>query len=161
MRLSPFLIFCLSLISPFLARATSVLEASWQYDKSPVVIDITEFNGKVSFQTESYYPGGQAVQWYFQFSLPEDGDAQPGLTLEGRVRSQDGISGCLFSGPAKAQLQADGSLKIHYPLLTHHRENRWSREDGGGYYRDRYHLISTECVIDQKNWVTARLTKVP
>jgi hypothetical protein len=85
----------------------------------------------------------------------------------------------VFDERAEAKMESSGSLKIHFPLLTYHRET-WSVRDGnGGYYEERtidwngwgwvetnygfpierFRVISSECVIDQRNWITNTLAK--
>ncbi|WII72533.1 hypothetical protein QJS83_01445 [Bdellovibrio sp. 22V] len=161
------------------AVAASNLEGEWSSVDGRAVVSLIEFDGKLTMNTRSYYPNGAPSDYFFEFRVPQDRDVEPGEILQGRLRSIDGYYGCVFDEPAKAQLTHDGKLKLHYPLLTFHRETRSVRQGvGRGYYREidwtgwgwveryysfpieRYRVISCECVIDQRNWTTGILVPV-
>lgn len=160
--------------------STNSLEGNWRTADDAKLIPIAEFHGLVTLNTISYHNNGASVNWFFQFSLPSpQRDLAPGEILSGRVRSVDSYYNCVFDEPAQAQLQKDGVLKIHFPLLTYHRETRSVRERRRGYYErrtidwdgwgwvetrysfpiDRYRVLNSQCVIDQRHWVTRVLTK--
>lgn len=173
-----FSLISLCLLFPVISPAASAVEGSWRTSDGSKLVEITEFNGSATLSTTSYYDNGAAVTWFFDYRLPKGRDIQVGETIQGRVRSVDGYYNCVFDERGEAKLEANGVLKIHFPLLTYHRETRSVRE-GGGYYHerrvdwdgwgwtetrygfpiDRYRVISSECVIDQRNWVTNTLTK--
>lgn len=165
---------------PFAGFAASSLEGNWRSLSSSQMVTISEFDGSLTFKAQSFYADGSPVDWFFQFQLPPGRDAAAGEIVSGRVRSVDGYYNCVFDESAKAQLQKDGTLKIHFPVLTYHRETRSVREPGPGYYEtrhyidwngwewvstryffpvDRYRVISSQCVVDQRNWVTNILAK--
>ena len=170
--------FALFLVAPLFSPAASLMEGSWKSSDGSKLVEITEFNGSVTFSTTAYYNNGAEVNWFFDYRLPKGRDAQVGETNKGRVRSVDGYYNCVFDESAEAKLESNGILKIRFPLLTYHRETRSVRE-GGGYYHerrvvwdgwgwtetrygfpvDRYRVVSSECVVDQRNWVTNTLTK--
>lgn len=168
----------LVLFTSFFAQARS-LEGAWQSEDGSTTVRLYEFNGLLTLNTRSYYSNGAPSDYFFEFKVPTDRDVEPGEILQGRLRSLDGYYGCVFDEPAQAQLAQDGRLKLHYPLLTFHRETRSVRENGGrGYYReidwtgwgwveriysfpiDRWRVISCECVVDQRNWSTGVLVPV-
>lgn len=163
---------------PTLTFAASSFEGHWRTEDGAKLVFISEFDGSVTMNTMSYYSDGTPVNWFFQFKLPVGRDVVGGETISGRVRSVDAFYNCVFDEKAQTQLQADGVLKVHYPLLTYHRETR-SRRENRGHYREthidwndwgwvetrysfsieHYRVISSQCVIDQRNWVTKILTK--
>lgn len=170
-------VFVISFFLVLTAEARSVLEGSWQTADGAKIVRLVEFNGKVTLNTRSYYHNGAPSDYFYEFQLPAHRDVKPGEILQGRLRSLDGYYGCVFDEVAQAQWTREGTLKVHYPLLTFHRETR-SVRDGrpGRHYRrvvdwngwgwvetvysfpvERWRVISSECVIDQKNWVTNEL----
>lgn len=165
----------LSLIG-FSAQAGSNLEGTWMSEDGKATVRLVEFNGRLTLNTRSYYYNGAPSDYFFEFRVPTDRDVRPGEILQGRLRSLDGFYGCVFDEEAQAQLTEDGKLKLHYPLLTFHRETRSVRQGiGHGYRRvidwngwgwvetvyafpiERWRVISCECVIDAKNWSTGVL----
>ncbi len=155
------------------AFAGSVLEGIWENYERTARAQFIEFDGKLTMNTRSYYSNGAPSDYFFEFNLPKHREVQPGEVLEGRVRSIDGYYGCLFDEPAKAQLAHDGTLKLNYPLLTFTRETRSVRDSVGRHYErivdwngwgwverihsypvERWRVISNECVIKGRNWVT-------
>lgn len=171
------LLVILGLFVGMSAQARSVMEQPWQTADGNQIVRFVEFNGKLTLNTRSYYPNGAPSDYFFEFYMPVRGDVQPGETLQGRLRSIDGYYGCVFDEPAQAKLTTEGTLKLHYPLLTFHRETRSVRDGNGGYgYRrsiewngwgwvesiyhfpiEKWRVISSECVIVQRNWVTNEL----
>lgn len=158
------------------AGAASTLDGFWQTEDGQTQIRLVEFNGSLTMNTRSYYASGAPSDYFFEFKLPANRPVKVEEIIPGRVRSVDGYYGCLFDESAQAQLTPDGKLKIHYPLLTFHRETRSVRQDGGVGYRrevdwkdwgwvekiysfplERWRVISSECVIDQRNWTTGVL----
>ncbi|WP_246845165.1 hypothetical protein [Bdellovibrio sp. NC01] len=145
-------------------------------------VRVTQFDRSLTLNTVSYYSTGQAVNWFFEFILPQNGNVAVGQKVTGRVRSLDGYYNCVFDEKAFLLKEADGTLKIHHPLLTYHRETRSVRynQGRGGYYYgrqvdwtgwgwvetgyyfpiERWRVVSSECVIDQRNWTTAVLVPV-
>jgi hypothetical protein len=104
-----------------------------------------------------------------------------GDVVEGRVRSLDGYYGCVFDEKAYLQKDSQGQVKIRQPLLSYHRETRSIRDDryNGHYYErridwtgwgwveygyrfpiERWKVISSECVVDQRNWVNSLLIPI-
>ncbi len=174
-----FSILGLCLLTPYFSKATSALEGSWSTEDGSKLIQINEFNGTATWMTESYYSNGIAVNWFFQYTLPTGRDVKIGETIQGRVRSVDGYYNCAFDELAEAQLQSSGVLKVHFPLLSYHRETRSVRDGKDAYYYEhtldwsgwgwvetsygfpieRYRVISSECLIDQRNWITSVLTQ--
>ncbi|WP_413289002.1 hypothetical protein [Bdellovibrio sp. HCB337] len=164
---------------PLFVHAGSVFDGNWSTQDGSKLIPIAEFDGSVTLSTSTYYNNGALVTWFFEFKLPPGGDAKVGEVINGRVRSIDGYYSCVFDEKAKLQLQSDGALKIHFPLLTYHRETRSVRDPRQGHYQERYvswdgwgwvetrysfpidhyRVISSECIVDQRNWVTNILTK--
>lgn len=177
MSKSLLLVFILSLVQ--ISSASSLLEGEWLPLDSQESVRLVEFNQILTFSTHSYYSNGAEVKWFFKYALPENREVSPGEVLEGRVRSIDSYYNCVFDEKAQAQLQADGTLKIHYPTLTYHRETRSIRDGNSGHYYERevdwthwgwvekiyhfpierYRVISSECVIDQRNWITEVLIR--
>ncbi|XGC80554.1 hypothetical protein ACES2L_14590 [Bdellovibrio bacteriovorus] len=156
--------------------AASNLEGEYSNLDGTYHVRLHEFDGRLTLNTRSYYPNGAPSDYFFEFKVPANRDVQPGEILNGRLRSLDGYYGCVFDEPAKAQLEANGNLKLHYPLLTFHRETRSVRDSRGSGYRrvvdwngwgwvetvyrfplERWRVISSECVIVQKNWTTGVL----
>jgi len=161
-----------------LAYAGSNLEGTWKSEDGKATVRLVEFDGRLTLNTRSYYANGAPSDYFFEFRVPKDRDVQPGEILEGRLRSLDGYYGCVFDESAKAQLSEDGKLKLHYPLLTFHRETRSVRQGVGHGYRrvvdwtgwgwvetvysfpiERWRVISSECVIDARNWSTGVLVR--
>lgn len=169
----------IALLFPFVSQAASVLEGTWNTEDGSKQIRINEFNGSVTLSTSTYYNTGALVTWFFDYRLPQGRDVQVGETISGRVRSVDGYYSCVFDEKAEAKLEAPGVFKVRFPLLTYHRETRSVRDSNGGYYHqrtidwngwgwvetnygfpiERYRVISSECVVDQRNWITATLTQ--
>lgn len=167
----------LTLFAGVSAEARSVLEQPWQSADGRAVVRFVEFNGKLTLNTRSYYSNGTPSDYFFEFWMPEGRDVRPGEVIQGRLRSLDGYYGCVFDEHAQMQLTTDGTLKVHYPLLTFHRETRSVRDGNGGrHYRrvidwngwgwvetvysypvERWRVISSECVVNQRNWVTNEL----
>lgn len=167
------------LLIPFIASAASVLDGTWNTEDNSKQIRISEFNGSVTLSTSSNYANGALVSWFFNYNLPQGRDIQVGETIQGRVRSVDGYYNCIFDERAEAKLEATGTFKVHFPLLTYHRETRMVNDGRGGYYNqhavdwtgwgwvetnygfpiDHYRVVSSDCVVDQRNWVTNTLTK--
>ncbi|MEK2646981.1 hypothetical protein [Bdellovibrio sp. BCCA] len=160
------------------AQAGSNLEGEWRSEDGKAVVRLVEFNGKLTLNTRSYYSNGAPSDYFFEFRVPTDRDVRAGEILQGRLRSIDGYYGCVFDEEAQAQLAEDGKLKLHYPLLTFHRETRSVRQGiGVGYRRvidwngwgwvetiysfpiERWRTISSECVVDAKNWSTGVLVR--
>lgn len=174
-----FAILSVCFIMPFASHAASVLDGAWNTEDGSKQIRINEFNGSVTLSTSAYYNNGALVTWFFEYKLPQGRDIQSGETIKGRVRSVDGYYSCVFDEKAEAKLEAPGILKVHFPLLTYHRETRSVRDGNGGYYHERtvdwngwgwvetnygfpierYRVISSECIIDQRNWTTSTLTQ--
>lgn len=162
------------------AVAESAVQGSWKVEDGSKIIRIQEFADKLTFTTRSYYSNGAPSDYFFEFKMQKSVPALPGNIILGRVRSLDGYYGCVFDEPAELMLTDSGTLKIHYPLLTFHRVTRSVREGKPGrHYRrvvdwngwgwveryysfpiERWKVISSECVIDQKNWQTQELTRV-
>lgn len=175
--MSKLLVIFLALSLGQLSLASGSFDGQWASVESGEVTQLLEFEGVVTFTTKSYYTNGAEVNWFFSF---KGHDAKPGAILKGRVRSVDGFYSCVFDEDLKAQMQADGSLKISFPILVYHRESKFGRTSRTGYYFERevdwsdwrwveriykfpvetYRLISTECVIDQKNWITHLLKRI-
>ncbi len=165
-------LFCLGLS----AHAENNLSGVWRTEDGATVVRLVDFEGRLTLKTRSYYSNGAPSDYFFEFRVPTHRDVMPGEILQGRLRSLDGYYGCVFDESAQAQLTTEGKLKLHYPLLTFHRETR-SVRDGNGYgYRrvidwngwgwvetvysypiERWRVISSECVIDQRNWTTGVL----
>lgn len=172
-----FLVFIFGLLQ--IASASSILEGEWHPLDSQDSVRLVEFNHLLTFSGQSYYSNGAEVKWFFKYSLPKDRQVNPGELLNGRVRSVDSYYNCVFDEKAQAQLQADGTLKIHFPTLTYHRETRSVRDGRSGHYYERqvdwtdwgwveriyhfpierYRVISSECVVDQRNWITQVLIR--
>lgn len=175
-----FLFLTLSLLVSLAVEARGVLEQPWQTQDGSQIVRFVEFNGKLTLNTRSYYANGAPSDYFFEFQLPPHRDVQPGEILQGRLRSLDGYYGCVFDEKAQAQWTVDGTLKLHYPLLTFHRETRSVRDGNAGHhYRrvidwngwgwvekvyyfpvERWRVVSSYCVIDQRNWVTNELFPV-
>lgn len=171
------LVLILSLVVSSSAFAYSQLEGAW-YGKDGKFIELIEFNGSITIHTRSYYSNGAPSDYFFEFTVPQDRDVQAGEVVTGRLRSVDGYYGCLFDEEAHMTLDFDGSLKMSFPLLVFHREIRSEREPiGRGSYRqvdwtrwgfvesvyhfpvERWRVVSSKCVIDQKINTTSRLTR--
>lgn len=169
-----------ALVLPAMAQAQSSFEGLYQNEDGSKQVRLTEFNRSLTLNTTSYYSTGQQVNWFFEFIMPTNHQVKDGETINGRVRSVDAYYNCVFDEKAFIQKDAQGNVKIHYPLLTYHRETR-SVRDGyqGGYYQrtvdwtgwgwvetgyhfpiERWRVISSECVIDQRNWTTNILVPV-
>lgn len=161
------------------AFAESAIEGAWKVQDGSKVIRIHTYADKVTFNTRSYYSNGAPSDYFFEFKIPNASRITPGTILQGRLRSLDGYYGCIFDEPAEMQLVDEESWKIHYPLLTFHRVTR-SVRDGrpGRHYRrvidwngwgwveryysfpvERWRVVSSECVIDQRNWRTEVITR--
>jgi len=161
------------------AQAASIVEGHWNNEDGTKQVRVNEFNGSVTFNTNSYYINGAEVNWFFEYKLPKGRDIQVGETIKGRVRSVDGYYGCVFDEKAEAKLEAPGVFKIHFPLLSYHLETRSARDGNGGYYYEytvdwtswgwvetyygfpieRYRTLSAKCVVDQRSWITNTLTQ--
>ncbi len=168
------------LIAPMMASAQSSLEGLYRNEDNTKEVRLLQFNRSLTMNTVSYYSTGQDVNWFFEFILPADRDVRVGESITGRVRSLDSYYNCVFDEKAFLQKDAQGNLKVHHPLLTYHRETRSVRDGNGGfqygrrvdwtgwgwietgYYFpiERWKVISSECVIDQRNWTTALLIPV-
>lgn len=173
------IVFVLMLICGGSVQAASNLEGSWMTQNGQKMVDLVEFNGFLTMNTRSFYSNGAPSDYFFEFTVPTNREVMPGETIQGRVRSVDGYYGCVFDEQAQAQLTPEGFLKVNYPLLTFHRETRSVRDGSGGYhYRrnvdwtrwgwvetvysfpiERWRTISSECVIDQRNWITSVLVQ--
>lgn len=150
------------------------LEGSWTA-RGPggQAVEFTVFGNVLTAQSRSYYASGEPSDYFFSFLLPEGRDVEIGEIVPGRLRSVDGLYGCLFDEKAELMLTADGDMKIHFPLLTFHREYRSVRENRGYRYRrivdwtgwgwvervgyfpiEEWRVISSQCVIDARNPVT-------
>lgn len=167
-------VFVLILVLGGLSRAASSLEGSWRTEDGGKTVRLVEFNGLLTMNTRSYYSNGAPADYFFEFALPSARDVQPGETIQGRMRSIDGYYGCVFDEDAQVQLTPEGHLKVNFPLLSFHRVTRSVRDGHGGHrYRrtvdwnrwgwvetvysfpiERWKVISSECVIDQRNWMT-------
>lgn len=158
--------------------AQASLEGNWRNLENTYQVHIGEFEGKATFHTRSFYDNGAPSDYFFEIQVPKDFATNPQQILKGRLRSVDGYYGCLFDEELKAQLTVEGTLKLHYPLLTFRRVTRSVREGVGRSYRrvvewtswgwvesvrsfpiERYRVISSECEITSKNWVTGTLVK--
>ncbi|AHI07120.1 hypothetical protein BDW_13100 [Bdellovibrio bacteriovorus W] len=158
--------------------AQASLEGVWRNLDNTYQVHIGEFQGKATFHTRSFYDNGAPSDYFFELQIPKDFPQNPQQILKGRLRSVDGYYGCLFDEELQAQLTAEGALKLHYPLLTFNRVTRSVREGIGRSYErtvewtswgwvervrsfpiERYRVISSECVIKGKNWVTGTLVK--
>lgn len=178
------IVFLMTIASGLSAHARSILEQPWQTADGSYVAQFVEFEGRLTLNTRSYYSNGAPSDYFYEFSMPTHRDVRPGEILQGRLRSLDGYYGCVFDEPAKLQLTAEGTLKVHYPLLTFYRETRSVRDGHSGYryrreidwtgwgwveriYRypvERWRVVSSECIVTQRNWVTNELfpvTEVP
>jgi hypothetical protein len=170
------LAFVFQLHVPF-AFASSPLEGIW-YGPGQKVVEFTEFDGLLTAQTQGRYSNGATSDFFFAFLLPVGRDLQPGEIVQGRIRSVDGYYGCLFDEKAELMLTSDGALKVNFPLLTFHRVTRSVRETKGYHYRrivdwthwgwvesirsfpiEDWRVLSTECVIDQRNAMTTALRR--
>lgn len=158
------------------AQAQSSLDGIWRTEDGSKQVRLVEFDGLLTMNTRSYYPNGAPSDYFFEFRVPKDRPVQAGEILPGRVRSLDGYYGCVFDESAKAQLGHDGKLKVHFPLLSFHRVDHSVRQGAGYEYRrsvdwngwgwvetiyyfpiERWRVISSECVIDARNWTTGVL----
>lgn len=165
-----------ALLLTLAAFAESRLDGVWTTEDGSKQVRAVEFAGRLTMNTRSFYPDGAPSDYFFEFFLPQHRDVQPGEILQGRLRSIDGKYGCVFDEPSQAQLGHDGKLKLHYPLLTFHREDRSTRQTIGYEYRrvidwngwgwvetvyafpiERWRVIYSECVIDARNWTTGVL----
>lgn len=172
-------IFFAALFLTMSASAYSRLDGFWTTEDGSKQIRAVEFGGRLTMNTRSFYADGTPSDYFFEFFLPPHRDVQPGEMLQGRLRSIDGKYGCVFDEPSQAQLGHDGKLKLHYPLLTFHREDRSARQTIGYEYRrvidwngwgwvetiyafpiERWRVIYSECVIDARNWTTGVLVPV-
>lgn len=161
------------------AQASGVLDGFWSEDGSKVV-RVSEFNGQLTMNTRAFYSNGAPADYFFEFQLPLGRDVQVGEILNGQMRSLDGFYGCAFDQRAQAQLDEQGRLRLHYPLLTFFRRTTRVGEEAGTYYRrdiswdgwgwvetvvhfpiQNWRVISSECVVTQTNWVTSVLSPVP
>ncbi|MBO9666675.1 MAG: hypothetical protein J7501_07650 [Bdellovibrio sp.] len=164
--------FVAAVILPVLAHA-SIFEGTYQNQNGTYQADLIEFNSSITLNTASFYANGAPINWFFEFRLPKNHEVKVGETVEGRVRSVDSYYGCVFDEPAKMKMEANGNVKIHFPLLTYHLETRSVRETVGHWYQkridwtgwgwvvtkynfpiERYKVISTECVVVQRNNTT-------
>ncbi|MDG0815234.1 hypothetical protein [Bdellovibrio svalbardensis] len=166
---------------PLMASAQSSLEGLYRNEDNSKQVRLVQFNRSLTMNTVSYYSTGAAVNWFFEFILPAGRDVKVGETITGRVRSLDSYYNCVFDEKAFIQKDFQGNLKINHPLLTYHRETRSVRDNSGGGYQygrrvdwngwgwvetgyyfpiERWRVISSECVIDQRNWTTALLIPV-
>lgn len=169
------------LVAPLIASAQSSLEGSYRDSESAKQVRFIQFNRSLTMNTSSRYSTGEEVNWFFEFILPAGRDVQVGESITGRVRSLDSYYNCVFDEKAYLQKDASGNLKLHHPLLTYHRETRSVREEGNHGYRygrqvdwngwgwvetgyffpiERWRVIASTCVIDQRNWTTGVLLPV-
>lgn len=164
---------------PQMTLAASPIEGRWRTQDNSKLVEINVFDGLATINTRSFYSNGASVDWFFEYSLPQGRELRVGEVVQGRVRSIDAYYNCVFDEPAQAMMESTGALKVHYPLLTYHRETKSVRDPRGGYYRerrvdwsrwgwvetyygfpiDRYRVVSSECVVDQRNWITNLLMK--
>ncbi|WP_413576081.1 hypothetical protein ACLVWU_16985 [Bdellovibrio sp. HCB290] len=163
------LIVLLMALAPAVSIA-NIFEGTYENKSRTAQADLIEFDGSVTMNTTSFYANGAAVNWFFDFKMPKNHEVKVGETVKGRVRSVDGLYGCVFDEKAEMKMEANGVVKIRFPLLTYHFETREVRERiGTGYRRyvdwtgwgwvvhgyhfpiERYKIISQECVITQKN----------
>lgn len=165
---------------PLMAKAQSSLEGLYQSEDGTKQVRMVQFNQSLTLNTVSYYSTGAAVNWFFEFILPANGQVKAGETVNGRVRSLDGYYNCVFDEKAFLQSDSQGNVKIHFPLLTYHRETRSVRDGNAGrvwgqtvdwtgwgwvstgysFPVERWRVISSECVVDQRNWTTNLLIPV-
>lgn len=165
---------------PMMASAQSSLEGLYRNEDNSKQVRLLQFDRSLTMNTVSFYATGEQVNWFFEFILPADRDVRVGESITGRVRSVDAYYNCVFDEKAFIQKDEQGNLKIHHPLMTYHRETRSVRDGNGGYQYgrridwngwgwvetgyyfpiERWRVISSECVIDQRNWTTALLIPV-
>ncbi|WP_413582761.1 hypothetical protein [Bdellovibrio sp. HCB288] len=150
--------------------SANIFEGTYENKSRTAQADLIEFDGSVTMNTTSFYANGAAVNWFFDFKMPKNREVKVGETVKGRVRSVDGLYGCVFDEKAEMKMEANGVVKIRFPLLTYHFETREVRERVGTGYRryidwtgwgwvergyrfpiERYRIISQECVVTQKN----------
>lgn len=170
--------FAVLLLLPLSSSAHN-LEGAWTA-RGPggQTVQFEVFDDVLTAQTRSYYATGEPADYFFSFLLPRGRDVEVGEILPGRLRSVDGLYGCLFDEKAELMLTAEGDLKIHFPLLTFHREIRSVREERGVRYRRRvdwsrwgwveritsfpieeWRVVSNECIVDARNPVTRVLVR--
>ncbi|WP_413292470.1 hypothetical protein ACLSU7_13770 [Bdellovibrio sp. HCB185ZH] len=163
-------IVAMMLVLPGVSQAGNIFEGTYENKSRTYETDLIEFDGSVTMNTTSFYANGAQVNWFFEFKMPKNHDVQVGETVKGRVRSVDGLYGCVFDEKAEMKMEKDGVVKIRFPLLTYHFETRSVTERVGTGYRryvdwtgwgwvergyhfpiERYRIISQECVVTQRN----------
>ncbi|WP_413558879.1 hypothetical protein [Bdellovibrio sp. HCB209] len=168
--MNKFIVALMVMALPVISQAGNIFEGTYENKNRTAEVDLVEFDGSVTMNTTAFYGNGAAVNWFFDFKMPKGRDVQVGETVKGRVRSIDGLYGCVFDEKAEMKMEAGGIVKIRFPLLTYHMETRSVRERiGTGYRRyvdwngwgwvergyhfpiERYRVISTECVVTQRN----------
>lgn len=176
MRTYIFSILALVLVG---STAAASLEGTYRTEDGLKEVRLVQFGSSLTMNTVSYYHDGSAVNWFYEFVVPANMKADD--VVEGRVRSLDGYYGCVFDEKAYLQKDPQGQLKIRQPLLSYHRETRSIRDDryNGHYYEyrvdwtgwgwvesgyrfpiERWKVISSKCVIDQRNWVNSLLIPI-
>lgn len=179
MKFTSLAALALVLLSGAKTFALSSFDGVWFSEDGQNSVRLTEFDRKLTMHTRGYYANGAPSDYFFEFQLPKKRGPIPVDTiLEGRVRSLDGYYGCVFDEKARAMIDENGRLRINHPLLTFYRETRTVVDDRGyrwgrtiswdGWYwvervyqypiRD-WRVVSSECVVTQRNWVTAVLVK--
>lgn len=169
--MNKFIVALMVLALPVISQAKNIFEGTYENKNRTAEIDLVEFDGSVTMNTMAFYGNGAAVNWFFDFKMPKGRQVQVGETVKGRVRSIDGLYGCVFDEKAEMKMEAGGIVKVRFPLLTYHMETRSVRERiGTGYRRyvdwngwgwvergyhfpiERYRVISNECVVTQRNY---------
>jgi hypothetical protein len=160
------------------SMAISALEGTWNTEIPGKTVEFVEFGGSLTMNTQSFYPNGAAINWFYEFDLPPGRDAQPGEILQGRVRSVDGFYGCVFDMPAHLELDVDGRLKMNFPILSYHvvsypvngpvigvgsrttvSWNGWGWIQQVCNFPIQQWYYANACVVDQQNWITNALTR--
>lgn len=168
--MNKFIVAMIMMVAPAMSQAGNIFEGTYENKARTAEVDLIEFDGSVTMNTTSFYGNGAAVNWFFDFKMPKDREVKVGETVKGRVRSVDGLYGCVFDEKAEMKMEANGVVKVRFPLLTYHFETRSVNERiGTGYRRyidwngwgwvergyhfpiERYRIISQECVVTQRN----------
>jgi len=181
MKTTTLILLILICLCAVLAEAQT-LDGNWRsLAPGGKTVRFTSFQDKLTMRTDAYYSNGAQVIYFFDFQVPTQTPVPTQKVFKGRVRSLDGLYGCVFDEKAELHVTAEGTLKLYFPLLTYHQKIRSVRElDGGFYYErvidwsdwgwvesvtsfptERWRVLSTECVIDQRNWIANELVRRP
>lgn len=179
MKIQKILIFGLSFVCSLNSTA-SILDGNWTVIGTNTTLTVQEFDGDITFSRRAYYDNGAPSDYFFEFVLPAGQDLQPGQIWQGKIRSLDGLYHCAFEENAQIELNGHGQLLVHFPLLTFFRRTSSVSDDiGGGYERylswqgwewveiyysfpyRNWQVISSECIVTQKNMITNVLERVP